>query len=905
MGRIADVGGQIRSESKNEVRSFFITRASLSGIDESTAREMRSLYGKNEMTRRRGKSVARSFLENLGDPIIRVLLFALVLNILFNIRSIDWLEVGGMAVAILLATTVSTLSERSSTAAFERLNSSVASVCRVKRRGEVVSLPVSDVCVGDIVLLSAGDAICADCLVVRGEPVLDQSALTGESREVQKLPLEISPGGSVEVTDALLSPASPHSCLRGALVSSGEGEAIVCRVGDASFLGGIVGELQSELRESPLKLRLARLARQISVFGYIAAAIIAIFSLFSSVISDRGFGWEAIFGSFCDASYIVPEILRAITLGLTVVIMAVPEGLPMMIAVVLSSNVKRMLRGGVLVRKSVGIESAGSMRLLFTDKTGTLTRGKMSVVGFILPNGREIGGVRALRSENAEIFRSFCENVSYNSSARLERGGKKAVGGNATERALLECVGRSARTDVERIVRRVPFDSRLKFSAATLDDAVYVKGAPEILISHTRACEGYDRYAVEQAIFRAQERGGRVVALCESKNAIVRGEDIGSAELKFICAAVISDPPRASSRASVEELRGAGVDVVMITGDGLPTARSVAASVGIITKRRELCIDHAQLESMSDEDVAAALPHLAVVARALPSDKSRLVRLAQSRETVVGMTGDGINDAPALRLADVGFAMGSGSDVAKDAGDIVILDDDLASIARAVLYGRTIFKSIRKFLLFQLTMNFTSALVCMIGPLVGFDTPITVTQMLWVNMIMDTLGGLAFAGEAPEKRYMREPPKRRSEPILNGYMMNRILVSGTFGTVLSIAFLKSPAITARFRESEGDLVLLSAFFAFFIFLGVVQCLNSRTDRLRLLGGITKNPTFLLIVLLICTIQISFVYLGGAALRTTPLYPEELLTTLACAALALPLEAVRKIIRRLCGHNEGF
>jgi magnesium-transporting ATPase (P-type) len=269
------------------------------------------------------------------------------------------------------------------------------------------------------------------------------------------------------------------------------------------------------------------------------------------------------------------------------------------------------------------------------------------------------------------------------------------------------------------------------------------------------------------------------------------------------------------------------------------------------------------------------------------------------------MTGDGINDAPALRLSDVGFAMGNGTEIAKDSGDIVILDNNLASIVKAVLYGRNIFKSIRKFLVFQLTMNFSSALVCMLGPFFGFETPITVSQMLWVNMIMDTLGGLAFAGEAPQKRIMKEKPKRRDEPILNTYMAHQIFLSGTFSAVFSILFLKLPFFTDHFRKSENDIVLLSAFFGLFIFLGVVQCINSRTDRLNLLNGITKNPAFILIMSVILLIQVSFIYFGGASLRATPLTAHELIFTLACASLAIPAEFLRKVLWRITGHNNGF
>lgn len=859
--------------------------------DEVTASRKR--FGANKMTKRKSKSFARSFFENLGDPVIRVLLISLAVNIIFTIHNIDWVETAGIAVAILVATTVSTISERSSRSAFERLNENTRSLCRVLREGELKTLPTDEVVVGDIVYIESGEKICADGFLISGEVTLDQSALTGESKEMPKFPTNYGVKSPLDANNKDLSPSSPHSCLGGCLVSSGEGEMLVCRVGDSSFLGAIVQELQSDTRDSPLKIRLSKLARQISALGYGAAIIITIVSLFSSIFIESDFVREVVLLKITDPKFVVSELLHSITLGLTVVIMAVPEGLPMMIAVVLSSNVKKMLRDKVLVKKSAGIEAAGSMNILFTDKTGTLTRGKMAVESFILPDGTTTSPT-SLKRENPGIFSSFCENALYNSSARVS--GRKILGGNATERALIEVARKHFLADYSKISSKIPFDSKIKFSSATVGKKIYYKGAPEIL--HSQVCdENFNQFAVESAILKAQTNAKRVISICEGSPS--------SKNLRFICAVVIADGVRREARSSVETLRRAGIDVVMITGDGLPTALSIAKSAGILSARHSVALTHDELNGMTDEQIAHILPKLAVVARALPSDKSRLVKIAQSEEKVVGMTGDGINDAPALRASDVGFSMGNGTDVAKEASDVVILDNNLASIVRAVLYGRNIFKSIRKFLVFQLTMNFSSALVCMLGPLFGFETPITVSQMLWVNMIMDTLGGLAFAGEAPHKRALLEKPKRRDEPILNGYMIHQILISGSFSVLISMLFLKMPFFTSHFRESEDNLVLLSAFFALFIFLGVMQCINSRTDRLNLLSGITKNPTFILIMCIISAIQVSFIYLGGAALRSTPLFASELLFTLATAALAVPFEFLRKLLWRFSGHTNGF
>ena len=852
------------------------------GLTQTEIDASRKKYGSNKMTRRKEEPLAISFIKNLGDPIIRVLLISLAVNIAFTFNNIDWFETGGIVIAILLATGISTISERSSRAAFKRLSEASQSMARVRRNGEITNISTDDIVVGDIVLLCAGDAVCADGILVDGEVSLDQSALTGESKEKEKYP------NKADVYDNL-SPSSESACLRGCLVSSGEGEMLVTKVGDSTFLGGIVQELQSKTRESPLSLRLSRLAKQISTLGYCAAVLIALSNLFSSIFIESDFVREVILCKLTDVQFMVNEIIHSITLGLTVVIMAVPEGLPMMIAVVLSSNVKRMLKDKVLVRKQTGIEAAGSMNIIFTDKTGTLTRGKMVVESFILPDGKRECGTNSFKSATPDLFMDFCENSLYNSSAVATAAG--ASGGNATERALIIAAKKHFTPKfTTQYIQKTPFDSKIKYSSATVNGTTYLKGAPEIIIPSI-ADDDFDRFAVEHAISSAQSEGKRVIMMSKNR--------------RFTCAVVISDPPKKEALTSVEALRRAGIDTVMITGDGLLSAQSIAEQTGIITPYRNKCITHTDLENMTDDELATVLPRLAVLARALPQDKSRLVKIAQRLELVVGMTGDGINDAPALKLSDVGFAMGDGSAVAKDAGDIVILDNNLSSIVKAVLYGRNIFKSIRKFLVFQLTMNFSSAILCMIAPFFGFEAPITVSQMLWVNMIMDTLGGLAFAGEAPQRRIMKEKPKRRDEPILNKYMIHQIFVSGSFSLLISLLFLMSPSFTSHFRASENDLVLLSAFFGLFIFLSVMQCINSRTDRLNIFNGIMQNRAFILIMLLISVLQVSFIYFGGAALRATPLTANELIFTLGVSALAIPFELLRKIVWRFSGHSEGF
>ena len=557
------------------------------------------------------------------------------------------------------------------------------------------------------------------------------------------------------------------------------------------------------------------------------------------------------------------------------------------------------------------------MNLLFTDKTGMLTEGKMSVARILLIDGREFDSYASLLRTAPAVGRRYAGSCLYNTGAQLSQG--KVLGGNATDRALMESVSDPTGLDHCSVEARLPFDSARKFSAVALggrERTVLIKGAPERLTPTLRYA--YDTqgravpfssnsYGFLRQVSAWTSTGGRVLFLAEGESMCTR-EDCGVSafgDLTLIGAVLLEDRIRREAKQSVQTLQGAGIQVVMITGDSRETAQSIARSCGILHGSRDLLLTGEELAKRSDEDLKQLLPRLAVVARALPSDKSRLVRIAQETERVVGMTGDGVNDAPALKRADIGFAMGTGTRVARDAGDIIILDNNLASIAKAVLYGRNIFKSIRKFITLQLTMNFCAVGVSMIGPFVGIDAPVTVVQMLWINLIMDTLGGLAFAGEAPLPSCMKEKPKRRDEPILNGYMIHQILLLGGFTLALCMAFLLSPALTSHFRDTPHRLCHLTAFFALFIFTSVFNCFNARSDRLRLLSGIGKNRAFLLVMTLVCTVQILFVYLGGSVLRTMPLTASELGYTLLLSLLVFPADLIRKLLWRLFGKSSGF
>ena len=858
------------------------------GLTEEQVSASRRANGSNVMTPPRRSGFFAHFIQNMNDPVIKILIAALILNLLFVFRTGDWVETAGIAVSVFLATFISTLSEYGSESAFSKLNEENENyLCRVRRSGRIRELPLSELVVGDVVLLSSGDRIPADGFLISGQLSVDQVAMTGESREVEKRPTQRK----------MLSPSNESALLRGCSVIIGDGEMEIAAVGDRTMIGGISREITLDTRESPLKLRLGKLAKQISRLGYAAAILVGVAYLFNAFILDSGMLPDVILHRLSDLPFVFATLLDAFTLGLTVVVVSVPEGLPLMIAVVLSSNIKKMVRDKVLVRKPVGIESAGSMNLLFTDKTGTLTEGIITVSS-LFTDQEEFRALDALRHERRRIFDLFRLSALLNTSASLSAA--DIIGGNATERALLSSVTAYGCEAGCRLLDKKPFDSNTKCSWASISadgGITLVKGAPERLIGRVRysldekgGIRPFDRAAFCAKMNRFTAAGIRVLLVAYAEGAGREHE-----ALTLICGVALSDKLRAEATPSVQALRDAGVHVVMITGDNVDTARSIGTACGIVTKTTPICITGDQLTAMDDTELSSLLPRLAVVARALPGDKSRLVRVAQEMGLVCGMTGDGINDAPALKRADVGFAMGNGTQVAKQAGDIIILDNNLASIVRAVLYGRNIFKSIRKFIVLQLTMNLSAVGVSMICPFLGIDAPVTVVQMLWVNIIMDTLGGLAFAGEPPLPICMKEPPKRRDEPILNGYMINQIVLLGGFTVGLSLSFLTHPFFTSHFRGATDRIYLLTAFFAFFIFAGVFNCFNARSDRLQLLAGLSRNKPFLLIMPAILIIQIVFVYLGGDVLRTVPLQKEELLTAFGAALLVFPADALRKLL----------
>lgn len=866
------------------------------GLTEKQVVDSREKYGSNTITSNKKNSFLGLLIESLGDPIIRILIIALAIKLVFLMQDFDWYETIGIVIAIFLASFISTISEYGSEKAFAKLQEEAAKIkCRVLREGHIKEIKIDDVVVDDIVVLEAGDKVPADGIIIDGELLVDESSLNGETKEIHKEKIV----NNKSITEK-------NTVFRGTVIYGKKAMIRVTKVGDETFYGSIAKELQEETQESPLKIRLRDLAKIISKIGYIGAILVSVSYLFSVIVIKNNFNLELIKSTITNFPLITGHILYALTLSVTIIVVAVPEGLPMMITLVLSSNMKRMLKDKVMVRKMVGIETAGSLNILFTDKTGTLTKGKMEMVAFI------DGGLKEYNSESELSKKSSCyditkQSIIYNTDSSYSADKKTVIGGNITDRAILRYI-KTDDTYNLKILNSVPFDSKNKYSKTTVQGKkmiTFIKGAPEkILPLCTRYYVSNDEIRritnkgfIAERLKKETSKGFRVIAFATSSTGEMES-------LTLVGFALIKDEVRKEAIDGVKLINKAHIQTVMITGDNIDTAISIGKEVGILNKETDVVLTSGELRKMDDEKVKKILPNLRIVARSLPQDKSRLVRLSQELDLVVGMTGDGVNDAPALKKADVGFSMGSGTEVAKEASDIVIMDDNLYSIAKSILFGRTIFKSIRKFIIFQLTVNICAVSLSIIGPFINIQTPVTVIQMLWINMVMDTFAGLAFSFEPPLDEYMEEYPKKKNEPIINRYMRDEIFFTGSYSSILCILFLKLPIITKIFRDGINNEYLMSAFFGLFIFIGIFNCFNARTHRLNLLSNLLKNKIFIIVILFVVVVQILLIYYGGNLFRTVGLNLKEFEIMVLLAATVIPVDWFRKLYLRLNGNKGG-
>lgn len=856
------------------------------GLKDDEVKESRKRYGSNSINEKNKNTFFNLFIETLGDPIIKILLIALAIKTIFLFRDFDYFETMGIVLAVLVASLISAISEYGSNKAFQRMQEESSRInVLVKRDGKTKEITIDEIVKNDILILAPGNKVPADGILIKGKLSVDESSLNGETKEVYK-----------EYIDNISLATEKNRVYRGTTIYDGEALILVTKIGMDTLYGKMAKVLTEEEDASPLKLRLTNLAKIISRIGYIAAILIAVAYLFSKVFIINNFNLTIIRETITLNKFF-SLILEALTLAVSVLVMSVPEGLPMMITLVLSTNSKKMLKDNVLVRKMVGIETAGSLNILFTDKTGTLTKGKMEVSSIIDGNLNEYNDLYYTPDKLKTLI---SDSLLYNNESELEESSGKVVGGNLTDKALLSFVQRKKDNSV-LIKDRILFNSKNKFAVTIIEKnnekIKLIKGAPDIVIknsTHYIDKDGkrrtLDKDKILNYVNSKADSGLRAIALAISQSiyptdSIRRNILLGVIFLK--------DDIRAEAKDGVSLIKSAGINIVMVTGDSKETATSIAKEVGIITSNNDIVLSSGDLEKLSDNELKKIIPNLKVVSRALPEDKKRLVMLSKELGLVTGMTGDGVNDSIALKKADVSFAMGSGTEVSKEASDIVIIDDNILSISRAILYGRTTFKNIRKFIIFQLTVNISAIMLALIGPFIGVPSPITVLQMLWINMVMDTLAGLAFSYEVPRIEYMKEPPKKKEENIINKYMFNEIIATSMYTLIISLLFLKLPFI--KYIVSSDH--LMTAFFSLFIFIAVFNSFNARTHRLNILAHLKENKVFILIIIFIIIVQIIIIYSGITLFQTKPLYIKELIFILILSLSIIPFDFLRKYISK--------
>ncbi len=673
------------------------------------------------------------------------------------------------------------------------------------------------------------------------------------------------------------------------------------------MMGKMAEEMQEDEPDSPLKVKLAKLAKQISTFGYIGAIVIAVLYFLYFIVSAGGVSEYFSIGF----EQVIKDIVNAVSLAVVIIVCAVPEGLPLMISLVLMQNTSKMLDHNVLVRKAEGIETAGSLNILFSDKTGTITKGMLEVVDFFTADGAsipipELGG-------HGNVKRLLDLAIGKNTQSMFD-GEHRVIGGNATDQALMKFIGeetfRTLEADKSCVVSRAQgFNSTNKFSQARIDreGKTFYKGAPErLLASAVKYLDGngeirdIDKSALDKKIDDLAEKAMRVLAFGYSEKELV--ENKINEDIVIIGLVGIRDDVRPEAREAIEEVQNAGIQVVMITGDRLETAVAIARDAGLLKNDSDRALSSAQLNEMSDDEVKKIIPNIRVIARALPTDKSRMVRLCQEMNLVVGMTGDGVNDSPALKRADVGFAMGSGTEAAKEAGKIVILDDNFKSIKDAIWYGRTIYHNILKFCKFQLVINVAAVVVSAIAPFFGVEEPLKVTHLLFVNLVMDGLGAIMLGNEPALKKYMDEKPRRRDESIVSKPMMAQIITMGLYLTVISFVYLKAPFFVDLFDTEEQH---LTGYFVLFIVSALFNGFNVRDDGFAIFKGLDQNTGFIKVFLTIILVQAlivnaalipfeAFTWIGNM-FSCEPFGIKGWITIVVLAVTMIPVDMVRKLV----------
>lgn len=853
------------------------------GLTDEQVKQSREQHGKNVLTPPQRTSLWKLYLDKYRDPIIQILLVAAFVSLILAFIEKNFMETIGIFVAVFLATTVGFYFERDAAKKFNLLTAlSEEQPVKVRRNGKVMEIPRHDVVVGDVVLVEVGDEVPADGeLIVCNDLQINESTLTGEP--VTEKSLEGGGDG-----------AYPRNIiLRSAMVMNGRGEFVVTAVGDATEIGKVAKKSTEQTSvETPLHMQLDKLAKMISKVGSVVSVAAFFIFLIHDILTNPAWGGK-------DYFYMAEIVLKYFMMAVTLIVMAVPEGLPMAITLSLALNMRRMLKSNNLVRKLHACETMGAVTVICTDKTGTLTQNKMQVSALELKLGDE-----ALLDTA----------IALNSTAELNDG--KPIG-NPTESALLLWLDAQGKDYEElrkqvNVLKQLPFSTERKMMAtlAEVDGETYlfVKGAPEIVMKKCIIEDRMQRQSVEE-LDEWQHKAMRTLAFAYKKieASIMRTSRTSTAEvvalldandLQLQAIAAIADPIRPDVPAAVQECRHAGIEVKVVTGDTAATALEIGKQIGVfedepenigadgsLTSLDQQMITGEQWEALSDEEAYERAKDIRVMSRARPTDKQRLVAMLQKRGEVVAVTGDGTNDAPALHYAHVGLSLGSGTSVAKEASDMTLLDDSFKSIANAVMWGRSLYRNLQRFLFFQLVVNVVALLLVLGGSVIGTEMPLTVTQILWVNLIMDTFAALALASLPPSHEVMKDKPRKASDFIINKSIGFGILFCGIVFFLVMFALL---VYCERRGKGGVDVHELTMFFTTFVMIQFWNLFNAKAlmSHHTAFRHFLKDKGMILVLVLVLVGQWIIVTFGGEMFRTTPLSLHEWLLIIGSTSVVL-------------------
>ena len=882
------------------------------GLTENEVLRSRRENGINLLTPPKRPSLWKLYLEKFEDPIVRVLLIAAVLSLIISLIENEYAETIGIIAAILLATGIGFFFEYDANKKFDLLNAvNEETPVKVIRSGRIQEVPRKDIVTGDIVILETGEEIPADGELLEAISMqVNESNLTGELVTSKTI---IEENFDKEATYA------SNLVMRGTTVVDGHGTMRVTHVGDATEIGKVARQsTEQPLEQTPLNIQLTRLANLIGKIGFTVALLSFLIFFIKDVLLHYDFaalnGWH-------DWLPVLERTLNYFMMAVTLIVVAVPEGLPMSVTLSLALNMRRMLSTNNLVRKMHACETMGAITVICTDKTGTLTQNQMQVYE---PSFYALGATGKL-VDNDEVSNLIAEGISANSTAFLEEteGQWKPKGvGNPTEVALLLWLHRQGRNYLELreescIIDQLTFSTERKFMATLADSPLlgkkvfYMKGAPEIVLDKCkdvvlngkRVEVSEYRSTIEKQLQEYQNMAMRTLGFAFKIVDENEPDDCAAlssgGDLSFLGIVAISDPIRPDVSAAVHKCRSAGIGIKIVTGDTPGTAREIARQIGLWdpeTDNENNSITGIRFAELSDKEALERVKDIKIMSRARPTDKQRLVQLLQQNGAVVAVTGDGTNDAPALNHAQVGLSMGTGTSVAKEASDITLLDDSFNSIGTAVMWGRSLYKNIQRFIVFQLTINFVALLIVLLGSVIGTELPLTVTQMLWVNLIMDTFAALALASIPPSEKVMREKPRRSSDFIITRPMRNYIIGVGTLFLIVLLGMIY------HFTYSDQGMTIyrLTVFFTFFVMLQFWNLFNVRVFGTSdsAFKGLSKSYGMELVVLIILIGQFLIVQFGGAVFRTVPLSWQTWLWVAGVSSMVLWVGELIRLIQRI-------